>query len=70
MKKLQRGVVTLGVLAMAVAALVAPSVQAAPGVGVASAESVEYWDAAQRAGGTRYDYRSSVAVTPDAPSLA
>lgn len=51
MNKLHRGVVALGVSAVVAAALVAPGVQAAPGVGVSSTLSAVYWDDAQQAGG-------------------
>ncbi len=52
MNKVHRGVVAVGVSAVVGAALVAPGVQAAPGVGVSSTGLAVYWDGAQRAGGT------------------
>ena len=52
LKKLHRGVVGLGVAAVVAAALVAPGVQAAPGVGVPSTPSAVFWDDAQQVGGS------------------
>ena len=62
MNKLHRGVVALGVSAVVAAALVAPGVQAAPGVGVSSTLSAVYWDDAQQVGGADDAEGRSVAV--------
>ena len=54
---------------MVAAALVAPGVQAAPGVGVSSTLSAVYWDDAQQAGGADDAVGRSVAVAPDGTVL-
>ncbi len=57
---------------MVAAALVAPGVQAAPGVGVSSTLSAVYWDDAQQAGGAGVNDDAegrSLAVAPDGTVL-